>query len=127
MGKSKSQKGKTGKRPKGSNGQVAPAFDILTLEEAATLLRVSVEGLKADAERGSVPGRLIGGEWRFARPTLWEWAKSPPVSPPPRRKLVDLPVPDMTAEEQESFRATLAASRDEIDRLTKSGKYAEDE
>lgn len=132
MGKTKPPKGRGPKRPKGKNGQtraVLPetGFDILTLEEAAALLRVSAEALKADAERGDVPARRIGGEWRFARPTLWNWLASPPAPPSPRRKLVDLPVPDITPEEQEAFRAVLAASRDEVDRITKSGKYAEDE
>jgi hypothetical protein len=132
MGKTKPPKGKGAKRPKGKNGRPQavdpePGFDILTLEEAAALLRVSAEALRVDVERGSVPARLIGGEWRFARPTLWSWVTSTPVSPPPRQKLVDLPVPDITPEEQEAFRAVLAANRDEVDRVTKSGKYAEDE
>jgi hypothetical protein len=83
--------------------------------------------LKADAERGSVPGRLIGGEWRFARPTLWEWANSPPASPAPRRKLADMPLPEIPPEEYEAFRTILDAGRDEVDRMTKSGEYAEDE
>jgi hypothetical protein len=47
--------------------------DILTLAEAAVFLRVSVDGLKADAVKGKVPSRLVAGEWRFSRTGLLSW------------------------------------------------------
>lgn len=137
MGKAKTQKGKgtKSKPPKGVNGRAVtpppdPAPDVLTLEETAAWLRVSAEGLRADAERGAVPARHVGGEWRFSRRGVVGWLSSPPAAPAPngpRRKLADLPLPDLPVEEYEAFRARLEASRDEVDRLTKSGKYAEDE
>src|SRR5579871_3459458 len=52
---------------------LAPAVEVLTLSEAATLLRVSSDGLKADAEAGRVPGRVVAGEWRFSRVGLLDW------------------------------------------------------
>ena len=157
MGKAntKNVEGKKPKRPKQGKGKADPILaaaarlgvEILTLDEAAALLRVSVEALKVDAENEKVPARLIGGEWRFVKQTLFDWLSNPQARrfkmselqevPPGRvmkslptgagRKLADLPLPDIAPEEYEAFRATLAASRDEVDRITKSGKYAEDE
>lgn len=51
----------------------APADAVLTLEEAAELLRVSPEALRARAEAGDVPGRQLDGEWRFRRDALLDW------------------------------------------------------
>ncbi|HWV86266.1 MAG TPA: helix-turn-helix domain-containing protein [Capillimicrobium sp.] len=53
--------------------RAAPAPDVLTLEEAAELLRVTPEALAARAEAGEVPGRRIGDEWRFRREALLAW------------------------------------------------------
>ena len=57
-------------------GRVAlrePPADVLTPGEAAALLRVGEEELMGAAERGELPGRRIGGEWRFAREALLAW------------------------------------------------------
>ncbi len=51
----------------------APAADVLTLEEAAELLRVSPQALRARADAGDVPGRRLGDEWRFHRDALLAW------------------------------------------------------
>jgi hypothetical protein len=68
---------KTGKpRPSKTklNGKpLPPNCEILTLPEAAGFLRVSEEGLRADAINGKVPGRLVAGEWRFSRVALLNW------------------------------------------------------
>jgi hypothetical protein len=45
----------------------------MTLSEAAGFLRVPVDGLKAEVANGKVPGRLVGGEWRFSRVALMCW------------------------------------------------------
>jgi excisionase family DNA binding protein len=50
----------------------APA-EVLDPEGAAELLAVDVETLLALAEAGEVPGRAIGGQWRFARQGLLDW------------------------------------------------------
>jgi excisionase family DNA binding protein len=47
--------------------------EILTLEEAAELLRLDREAMLAAAEAGQVPGRRIGEEWRFSRNALMNW------------------------------------------------------
>jgi excisionase family DNA binding protein len=49
------------------------AGEILTLEEAGALLRVSDEALRARAEAGEIPGRRFGDEWRFVRSALLKW------------------------------------------------------
>jgi excisionase family DNA binding protein len=49
------------------------APDVLTAGEAAALLRIDTDQLLAAAERGEVPGRRIGEQWRFARPALLDW------------------------------------------------------
>ena len=46
---------------------------VLTLGEAAELLRVPEEGLRELAEAGELPGRRVGEEWRFARAALLDW------------------------------------------------------
>jgi excisionase family DNA binding protein len=50
-----------------------PAPEILTLGEAAELLRVSESDVVEAAERGELPGRRIGEEWRFGRQALLAW------------------------------------------------------
>lgn len=47
--------------------------DVLTLEEAAAMLRVPAGELGAAVSAGDVPGRRIGAEWRFARAALLAW------------------------------------------------------
>lgn len=47
--------------------------EVITLEEAAALLRVLPAALLARAERGDIPGRRLGEEWRFSRSALLAW------------------------------------------------------
>jgi hypothetical protein len=51
--------------------------DVLTLEEAAAMLRVPAGDLEAAAASEDVPGRRIGDEWRFARKALLAWLGDP--------------------------------------------------
>jgi hypothetical protein len=46
---------------------------VLTLDEAAALLRLPAEVLGARAGAGDLPGRLFGDQWRFARSALLDW------------------------------------------------------
>ncbi len=46
---------------------------VLTAEEAAELLRVEPAVVLELAEAGQLPGRLVGGEWRFAREAVLAW------------------------------------------------------
>jgi excisionase family DNA binding protein len=51
----------------------APTGEVLTLEDAAALLRVCEEALLTRAEAGELPGRRFGEEWRFSRAALLAW------------------------------------------------------
>src|ERR1700730_6371959 len=46
---------------------------VLSLEEAATLLKVPAEAVRSRAEEGELPGRRFGKEWRFARMAVLAW------------------------------------------------------
>jgi excisionase family DNA binding protein len=46
---------------------------VLTLPDAAELLRVETAVVEELAEAGQLPGRRVGGEWRFAREALLRW------------------------------------------------------
>ncbi len=46
----------------------APIGDrLLTLREAAAVLRMNPRTLRAYLRRGEIEGRVIGGKWRFRR------------------------------------------------------------
>ena len=56
-----------------SNASDPRADDVLTLEEAAALLKLPVDSVRARAEDGELPGRRFGKEWRFARTAILDW------------------------------------------------------
>ena len=47
--------------------------DVLTAEEAAELLRTDAATVIGMAENGTLPGRKLGDDWRFARAALLRW------------------------------------------------------
>jgi excisionase family DNA binding protein len=49
--------------------------DILTPEQAAEYLQLSVETVKRKARSGVLPAARIGREWRFSRRRLLEWVE----------------------------------------------------
>jgi excisionase family DNA binding protein len=51
----------------------ASAQEVLTLEEAAMLLRLGTEAVETLAQNGELPGRRVSGEWRFARAAVLQW------------------------------------------------------
>jgi excisionase family DNA binding protein len=52
-----------------------PALDVLTPEQAAQALGVSVEDVVATLEKGELKGRKIGSAWRIARTSLDEYLR----------------------------------------------------
>jgi excisionase family DNA binding protein len=46
---------------------------VLTLEEAAELLRIAPMEMRKLAANGEVPGRKVGNQWRFSRAGLLNW------------------------------------------------------
>ena len=49
------------------------APEVLTLAQAAELLQVTEDAVRELADRGDLPGRTVGGEWRFSRDALLAW------------------------------------------------------
>lgn len=49
--------------------------EVLTLEEAATLLRVAVDDVRALVESGDLPARRIGEQWRLNRTGVLSWLR----------------------------------------------------
>ena len=50
-----------------------PPEEVLTLSGVAALLRVEEADVTALAEAGELPGRRVGGDWRFARQAVLRW------------------------------------------------------
>ena len=53
--------------------ETADDHEVMTLEEAAALLRLPLDAVRARAAAGELPGRAFGKEWRFSRTALLEW------------------------------------------------------
>jgi excisionase family DNA binding protein len=51
----------------------APAGDVMTPGQLAELLQVGEATVAELAERGELPGRRVGREWRFARDAVMAW------------------------------------------------------
>lgn len=47
--------------------------EILTPKEAADYLNIHVRTIYRLAKTGEIPGRKIGGSWRFKKDTLDQW------------------------------------------------------
>lgn len=54
----------------------SPDREILNIEEAASLLGVSVKTFNKVLHSESLPARKIGREWKFSRQALIEWVGS---------------------------------------------------
>jgi PTS system nitrogen regulatory IIA component len=55
---------------------------ILTLEQAAEMLQLSPRTVQRMVSKGKMPGRRIGGQWRFDREQLREWVRGAEVEAP---------------------------------------------
>jgi excisionase family DNA binding protein len=57
------------------HASIAPAADpeVLTVEQAAELLRVDADTVRTLAREGKIPGRKVGRHWRFSRAAVLEW------------------------------------------------------
>jgi excisionase family DNA binding protein len=54
--------------------------EVLTLTEAASLLRVDEDELREAAQSGDLPGRQIAGQWRFSSTALMAWLRQADAS-----------------------------------------------
>ncbi len=59
--------------------------EVLTAVEAGELLQVDVEVIERLAQDGELPGRRLGGHWRFARAALLSWLGAPGATAPGAR------------------------------------------
>ena len=50
-----------------------PSKEIMTPREAADYLSVHVRTIYRLAKNGEIPGRKVGGSWRFKKGALDEW------------------------------------------------------
>lgn len=53
--------------------QEYPLPEVLTADQAAQLLQLSTETVIGLAGSGEIPGRRLGGEWRFSKAGLLAW------------------------------------------------------
>lgn len=58
-------------------GEVMSELDVLTLEDAATYLKVEYGAIRRMLKEQGLPGRKIGDEWRFLRGALADWLRAP--------------------------------------------------
>lgn len=56
--------------------EVMRAIEVLTLEEAATYLRVSPEALLRQVIQRNLPGRKIEDSWRFLKTAIDDWLRA---------------------------------------------------
>jgi excisionase family DNA binding protein len=56
-----------------TNTPIALTDEVLTLDEAAALLKLPADIVRSRAEEGDLPGRRFGKEWRFARIAVLAW------------------------------------------------------
>jgi excisionase family DNA binding protein len=81
------------------SGPEAQREDVLTLGEAAAYLRVPEAELAELADRGGIPARKVGGEWRLLKKALDDWLRyaGTPLPPPwtfPPHWLLESPLAD---------------------------------
>jgi PTS system nitrogen regulatory IIA component len=50
--------------------------DVMNLEQLATYLQRDVREVSRLASRGHLPGRKVGGQWRFARAEINQWIET---------------------------------------------------
>jgi excisionase family DNA binding protein len=56
--------------------------EVLTAEQAGQLLQLSAETVIELAGSGELPGRRLGGEWRFSKAGLLAWLAGSPQQEP---------------------------------------------
>lgn len=49
------------------------ADEVMTVKEVANYLRLAESTVYRLAKKGSLPGRKLGGNWRFSRKNLDRW------------------------------------------------------
>ncbi len=55
---------------------------VMTVDEVSEYLRLGKSTIYKLVQDGELPGRKIGGTWRFSREGLEEWLKERPLGEP---------------------------------------------
>lgn len=58
-----------------------PTKEVMTPKEAAEYLSVHVRTLYRLVKKGAIPGRRVGGSWRFQKHALDEWLSGREILP----------------------------------------------
>jgi excisionase family DNA binding protein len=69
-------------QPAAVNG---PIGEVFTLAEAAAYLRLPEKDVTALVSTQGLPGRLIGGEWRFLKSAIQQWLSASEPTPEARK------------------------------------------
>ena len=77
---------KTKAKKKDKRAKPVPAGEVMTLAEAAVLLRVTEDQLRMEAQAGGMPAKRVAGEWRFGRSAILMWLRCEEPSPPSRKE-----------------------------------------
>jgi excisionase family DNA binding protein len=93
---------------------VAAEPEVMSLEEAAALLRVPPEAVKELAETQRIPARRVGEAWRFSRPALLEWLKGEELSSIRGRQAAAAGPPATVGEPRTTPTAEEIALRDQV-------------
>lgn len=80
-------------RPKPSTKPAVPAMpppveafgEVMSLAEAAAYLRLPEKDVIAATSTQGLPGRLVGGEWRFFKGALQQWLSASQPTPEMRK------------------------------------------
>ncbi len=64
-------------------------MDVYTINQIAPILKYDTRTLQRMAERGEIPARKVGGEWRFTRSELLTWLETR-VNSTSEQELLDL-------------------------------------
>jgi excisionase family DNA binding protein len=51
--------------------------EIMTVKEVSTFLKLAESTVYKLAQHGEIPGRKVGGAWRFSRQQLESWFREP--------------------------------------------------
>jgi PTS system nitrogen regulatory IIA component len=60
----------------GGRGEMPMGSDMMDMEQLAAYLRRDVREVGKLANRGHLPGRKVGGQWRFARAEINDWIET---------------------------------------------------
>jgi excisionase family DNA binding protein len=99
-----------------------PPGEVLTLAEAAAYLRLSETAVAGLVHSQGLPGRYLGGEWRFLKAAIQHWlATGAPT--PESRKAAQLATAGAFRDDPDLLRICEEAYRQRGRPITEDGSY----